>query len=138
MMGAREKFSRLGKSLKSSLFEQPNHLFEAWPWRNTGHTRRGGRCAFRSIFPLPSCLIIAAASEYKSEAVDGGCGGCALSHENTFLFSPYCGGTVAGSRRCSSKDACPAQRDQRTQGEEDGDDVDDGVATAVRLLLLRH
>ena len=24
--------------------------------------------------------------------VDGGCGGCALSHENTFLFSLCCGG----------------------------------------------
>ena len=107
----------------------------------TGETRAirgGGRCAFRSIFPLPSCLIIAAASEYKSEAVDGGCGGCALSHENTFLFSLYCGRWQADDARARTRARARRSGTNATYREDDGDDVDDGVATAGRLLLFRH
>ena len=52
MMGAREKLSRLGKSLENSLFEQPNHLFEAWPWEKHGPYEEGRTLRISVHFPF--------------------------------------------------------------------------------------
>lgn len=64
MMGAREKLSRLGKSLENSPFEQPNHLFEAWRWEKHGPYEEEEDAAHFGPFSL--CRLVLSLQQRRS------------------------------------------------------------------------